>query len=69
MEKYKITTDNTADLPYTYYKEHDMEYMYLTYQLEGVTYGKENELDCKEFYSKMRNGSMPTTSQVNAEEA
>lgn len=69
MEKYKITTDNTADLPYTYYKEHDMEYMYLTYQLEGITYGKENELDCKEFYSKMRNGSMPTTSQVNAEEA
>ena len=35
MEKYKITTDNTADLPYTYYKEHDMEYMYLTYQLVG----------------------------------
>ena len=52
MEKYKITTDNTADLPYTYYKEHDMEYMYLTYQLEGVTYGKENELDCKNFIPK-----------------
>lgn len=69
MEKYKITTDNTADLPYTYYKEHDIEYMYLTYQLEGTTYGKENELEFKEFYSKMRNGSMPTTSQVNAEEA
>lgn len=69
MNKYKITTDNTADLPYSYYQEHDVEYMYLTYQLEGKNYGKNNELNCKEFYDKMRNGSMPTTSQVNSEEA
>lgn len=69
MNKYKITTDNTADLPYSYYQEHDIEYMYLTYQLEGENYGKNNELNCKEFYDKMRNGSMPTTSQVNSEEA
>ena len=69
MNKYKITTDNTADLPYSYYREHDIEYMYLTYQLEGINYGKNNELTCKEFYHKMRNGSMPTTSQVNSEEA
>ena len=32
MENYVITTDNTADLPYSYYKEHQVEYMYLTYQ-------------------------------------
>lgn len=69
MNKYKITTDNTADLPYSYYREHDIEYMYLTYQLEGINYGKNNELNSKEFYDKMRNGSMPTTSQVNSEEA
>ena len=47
MENYVITTDNTADLPYSYYKEHQVEYMYLTYQLEGVTYNKETELDVK----------------------
>ena len=69
MENYVITTDNTADLPYSYYKEHQVEYMYLTYQLEGVTYNKENELDVKEFYNRMRAGSMPMTSQVNSEEA
>lgn len=69
MEKYVITTDNTADLPYSYYKEHQVEYMYLTYQLDGITYNKENELDFKDFYSRMRSGSMPTTSQVNSEEA
>lgn len=32
MENYVITTDNTADLPYSYYKEHQVEYMYLTYR-------------------------------------
>ena len=69
MEKYVITTENTADLPHSYYKEHQVEYMYLTYQLDGITYNKENELDFKEFYSRMRAGSMPTTSQVNSEEA
>ena len=69
MEKYVITTENTADLPYSYYKEHQVGYMYLTYQLDGITYNKENELDFKEFYSRMRAGSMPTTSQVNSEEA
>lgn len=53
MEKYVITTENTADLPYSYYKEHQVEYMYLTYQLDGITYNKENELDFKEFYSRM----------------
>lgn len=69
MCDYVITTDNTADLPYSYYKEHGIEYMYLTYQLEGEVYNKDNELEFGEFYERMRNGSMPTTSQVNSEEA
>ena len=69
MREYVITTDNTADLPYSYYKQHNIEYMYLTYQMEGETYGKKNELEYKDFYERMRKGSMPTTSQVNSEEA
>lgn len=69
MKEYIICTDNTTDLPYSYYKEHGIEYMYLTYHVDGVDYGKENELDVKEFYKKMRDGIMPVTSQVNAEEA
>lgn len=68
MKDYVITTDNTADLPYSYYEEHNIKYLYLTYQLEGKIYGKDNELDFKEFYDRMRKGSMPTTSQVNSEE-
>lgn len=69
MADYVIVTDNTADLPYSYYKEHGMEYTYLTYTMDGQSYGKNHELEFPDFYARMRNGSMPTTSQVNAEEA
>mgnify|MGYP000175851800 CR=1 FL=1 len=37
--------------------------------MDGVTYGQGQELPEKEFYALMRNGKMPTTSQVNPEEA
>src|SRR5574344_2599048 len=69
MADYVIATDNTADLPYSYYKEHGIEYTYLTYMMDGQSYGKNHELEFPDFYARMKNGSMPTTSQVNAEEA
>ena len=37
--------------------------------MDGVTYGQGQELPEKEFYALMRSGKMPTTSQVNPEEA
>ena len=66
---YKITTDNTADLPYSFYKENDIDFLFLPYTLEDKQYTLENELPVAEFYDRMRNGSMPTTSQYNAEDA
>lgn len=69
MQKFIITTDNMGDLPDSYYKEHQIPYMCLIYLLDGVTYTEENKLSSKEFYDKMRNGSMPTTSQVTPENA
>ena len=66
---FKLVTDNTADLPLEYLKEHKVDYMVLSYILDGVAYGKEKELDWKEFYNMMREGKMPTTSQVNPDEA
>ena len=66
---FKLVTDNTADLPSEYLKEHNVDYMVLSYIVDGVAYGKEKELDWKEFYAMMRDGKMPTTSQVNPEEA
>lgn len=67
---FKITTDSTADLPAEYLKEHNVGCMPISYILDGVTYGRDREMDWKEFYSLMRNdGKMPTTSQINPEEA
>lgn len=69
MREYVITTDNTTDFPRDYYEKNQLDYLYLSYTMEGKNYGKHEEMDPKEFYKKMRAGSMPTTSQVNSEEA
>ncbi len=70
MNRYVITTDTTTDLPESFYKEHQIPVMSLSYMLEGETYTRGGkELEAEEFYAKMRNGSMPTTSQVNPEGA
>lgn len=69
MGDYLITTDNMTDFPKEYIKEHDLPMMSLTYFLDGVMYTAENSLSSEEFYKKMREGCMPTTSQVNPEEA
>ena len=66
---FKLVTDNMADLPAEYLREHKVDHMSLSYILDGEVYGKERELDYKDFYGMMRNGKMPTTSQVNPEEA
>lgn len=71
MAEFKIITDSTADLPEEYLKEHNIDCMNLCYMIGGETYGGETgkELPWKEFYALMRNGEMPTTAQVNPEEA
>jgi DegV family protein with EDD domain len=67
--EYLITTDNMADLPEEYLSKHWLPAMSLTYLLDGQTYNSENSLPYQEFYRKMRSGCMPTTSQINPEEA
>ena len=69
MNPYVIMTDTTADLPESYIREHQLAILSLSYTIEGKTYDRENPLNVWEFYAKMRGGSMPTTSQVNPEQA
>ncbi|MDE6607185.1 MAG: DegV family protein [Lachnospiraceae bacterium] len=71
MYDFKIITDTTTDLPMTYIEKNNIGLMYLNCIIEGKTYGKDNmqELDLKSFYKGMREGKMPTTSQINPEEA
>lgn len=66
---FKLVTDSTADLPLKYLQENEIGCINLSYILDGVTYGQGKELDSKAFFDMMRKGKMPTTSQINPEEA
>lgn len=69
MRDYIITTDNNSDLPEEFYKEHGVGCTYLSYTMDGINYTHDNFLPVHEFYDRMRNGSLPTTAQVNPESA
>lgn len=66
---FKLVTDNTVDMPEEYLLKNKIDILPLRYYVDEVEYGKDAEMDYKEFYAKMRGGNMPTTSQVNPEEA
>lgn len=65
MKNFIISTDTTSDLPEDYIIKHNLGILSLTYTMDNVTYDWEHPMDVKEFYQKMRDGSLPTTSQVN----
>lgn len=69
MKEYVITTDSTVDLPKEYLKEHHITYLPLSYMINGDTYKDMDGLSHKEFFDCIRKGAMPTTSQVNPDEA
>lgn len=70
MREYVIITDSTVDLPKEYIKEElGISYIPLSYIVDGVTYEDMSGLSGKEFFDKIREGSMPTTSQINPEQA
>ena len=69
METFKIITNTTADLPLEYIKENHLGLVYFNYIMDGISYGKDKELNWQEFYRLMREeGKMPTTSQVNPQQ-
>ena len=63
---FHILTDSATDLPASLtatYK--DFSVLYLTYMLDGVPGAQ--DMPGKEFYDRLRNGSMSGTSQINPE--
>lgn len=71
MRNFVIATDTASDLPEEYYAEHDVVAIRLGFNMDGVLYEGEDgaHMDVKEFYAKLRGGSMPTTFQVSPEQA
>ena len=69
MRPYVITTDSSADLENSYLKEHQIGVVSLNCLMDGEIYNEENPLPVKEVYARIRAGAMPTTAQVNPEQA
>ncbi|MBQ8342718.1 MAG: DegV family protein [Clostridia bacterium] len=68
---FAIVTDSACDMPKTYYAEHGIEVVPLGFTMDNVNYEGESgeQISEKDFYEKLRGGSMPTTYQVTAEQA
>ncbi len=73
MEKrlFDIITDTSCDMPTEYLQEHDVAVVKLGFNMDNINYEGESgaSIDAKTFYNKLREGSMPTTYQVTAEQA
>lgn len=64
---FKLMTDSTADLDEVWAKDHDVEILGLHITLDGVVYETvgEKRLTSDVLLEHMKNGSKPTTSQIN----
>lgn len=69
MSEFIISADSTVDLPLEFLKEKNVPIVSLSYNIDGTIYKDGEGLTTKEFYDKIREGAMPTTSQVNPEQA
>ena len=66
----KIITDSSCDLSAEYIKENNIELLSLVLNIneQAIKDDLGTSLSYKDFYSQMREGATPTTSQVNAHE-
>ena len=69
MRDYVITVNSTVDLPKEWLEERHVPVIPLKYTIDGETSTDMEGLSAKEFFDKLREGKMSTTSQVNPEEA
>lgn len=67
MNKFKIITDSGCDLSYEMIKKFDLGYIGLICDLDGNRLVEDcgQSMSYKTFYSKLSNGAMPKTSQIN----
>ncbi len=67
MNDYKIITDSTSDLPLEIIRALDIKVITMQYIMEDKIY-YDDQLNPKEFYDSLRNGILPSTTQINIEE-
>ena len=67
---YMITCCSTADLPASYLTERGIPYSCFHFRMNGMEYDDDlgKSIPIEDFYENIRQGAMPTTSQVNPEQ-
>lgn len=65
MEKIKIITDSTCDLPKDIIKKYDIDVIPLIVNIDGKSYHDGVDLRFEEMIKKMEYSEFPTTSQIN----
>lgn len=67
---YKLTCCSTADMPFSYFTEKEIPYACFHFNMDGQEYPDDlgQSIPFPEFYRRIAEGSMPTTSQVNSED-
>lgn len=71
MSKYIIFTDATTDLTAELADQLELQVLPMRFHLESQEYLNDlshSQLSPKNFYQKLRNGSLPTTSQINPDQ-
>jgi len=63
---FKLITDSCCDLPEKYINDNGLTVIPLMFTLDGNEYS-DGSMDPKEFYSRVRRGSMPTTTLINTQ--
>lgn len=69
MSNYVVTVNSTVDLPKAWLEERGVTVVPLKYTIEDETYVDMDGLSSKEFFTKLREGKMAVTSQVNPDGA
>lgn len=68
MKSFKIITDSCCDLPLEIIKDLNIKYMGIVCNFKGMEYIEDGgrTLSYKDFFTAVRNGEMPSTSQINS---
>lgn len=66
---YQLTSCSTTDLDKKFFEQTGIKYLNFTYTIDGVEYPDDlgERISHEEFYNLMKNGALPTTSQVNVD--
>lgn len=66
---FTLTTDSTADMPFSYLCDNDVAFTRLKFTIDGNTYSDgDPKMSGKVFYDLVRSGKSSVTTQVNIEE-